>query len=149
MLGTTLLQTATKALRTPVARPCLCRSPLASTSSSSSPSSSSTLARLLSSSAPARHHLLSTSSPAPSRSPFTALHRALSPVSAPTTTVPSAGAAAPTTTSPLGQTRTFKMPRCVKRKTSPVARNGGAGKAARKHSARAAKRRRQRSKKIN
>ncbi|GAA5945749.1 hypothetical protein JCM3775_005837 [Rhodotorula graminis] len=143
MLGTTLLQTATKALRNPVARPCLCRSSLAS--SSSSPS---TLARLISSTAPARHHLLSTPSPAPSRSPFTALHCALSPVSAPTTTVPSAGAAAPTT-SPLGQTRTFKMPRCVKRKTSPVARNGGAGKAARKHSARAAKRRRQRSKKIN
>ncbi|GAA5837860.1 hypothetical protein JCM3766R1_001498 [Sporobolomyces carnicolor] len=47
------------------------------------------------------------------------------------------------------QTRTFKMPSCMKKKSSPVARNSGAGKTARKHSARRAKRRRQRAKKIN
>ncbi|GAA5848560.1 hypothetical protein JCM9279_006604 [Rhodotorula babjevae] len=139
MLGTSLLRHAIKALRTPVARPFLCHSPLAS---SSSPSSSSTLSRLLSSSAPARLHLLSTSTPSRT-SPLVALRRAASPVHLP------APAAAPAPTGPLGQTRTFKMPKCVKRKASPVARNGGAGKAARKHSARAAKRRRQRSKKIN
>ncbi|GAA6018545.1 hypothetical protein JCM11491_006441 [Sporobolomyces phaffii] len=47
------------------------------------------------------------------------------------------------------QTRTFKMPSCMRKKSSPVARNSGAGKTARKHSARRAKRRRQRAKKIN
>jgi len=129
MLGTSLLQHATKALRAPLARPCPCRNLLAS-SSSSSPS----LLRALSSSAPARHHLLSSSTPS-RPSPLVALRRAASPVQLPATAP--APAPAPAPTGPLGQTRTFKMPKCVKRKASPVARNGGAGKAARKHSARA------------
>ncbi|GAA5928129.1 uncharacterized protein JCM15063_003794 [Sporobolomyces koalae] len=47
------------------------------------------------------------------------------------------------------QHRTYKMPSCMKKKASPVSRNSGAGKTARKHSARRAKRRRQRAKKIN
>ncbi|GAA5904515.1 uncharacterized protein JCM6883_006518 [Sporobolomyces salmoneus] len=49
----------------------------------------------------------------------------------------------------LQQTRTFKMPSCMRKKSSPVSRNSGAGKTARKHSARRAKRRRQRAKKLN
>ncbi|GAA5912231.1 hypothetical protein JCM8208_001308 [Rhodotorula glutinis] len=142
MLGTTLLQHATRALRAPLARPCLCRSSLPSSSSSTSslPSSSSTLVRLVSSSAPTRHHLLSSSLPSRTTTTSPFQRAPSSPLLAPG---PTAAA------HPLGQTRTFKMPKCVKRRASPVARNGGAGKAARKHSARAAKRRRQRSKKIN
>lgn len=38
--------------------------------------------------------------------------------------------------SPAGQTRGFKMPRSMRKVASPVARNGGKGKTARKHSAR-------------
>ncbi|GJN89040.1 hypothetical protein Rhopal_002014-T1 [Rhodotorula paludigena] len=50
------------------------------------------------------------------------------------------------------QVRGFKMsviPRRMRKKASPNARNGGAGKTARKHGAKAAKRRRMRIKKIN
>ncbi|BGP39725.1 hypothetical protein JCM10449v2_003676 [Rhodotorula kratochvilovae] len=118
MLGLNLLQSATRALRAPLARPCLCRSAL--------PSSSSPTLRLLSTSAPRPSPWLASTA-----APFL-LQRAATPAAA-----------------PVGQVRTFKMPRCMRKKASPLARNGGAGKAARKHSARAAKRRRQRSKKIN
>ncbi|GAA5874608.1 hypothetical protein JCM3774_004660 [Rhodotorula dairenensis] len=48
-----------------------------------------------------------------------------------------------------GQTRGFKMPRSMRKVSSPVARNTGKGKTARKHSARSAKRRRMRRGKIN
>ncbi|GAA5956259.1 hypothetical protein JCM8115_001670 [Rhodotorula mucilaginosa] len=48
-----------------------------------------------------------------------------------------------------GQTRAFKMPRSMRKVSSPVARNTGKGKTARKHSARSAKRRRMRRGKIN
>ncbi|TNY20017.1 hypothetical protein DMC30DRAFT_417355 [Rhodotorula diobovata] len=101
----------------PLARPCLCRSPFPSPSS----------LRLISSSAPVRSPLLA------STTPSTLLHRATAPI--------------PTAPGPLGQVRGFKTPKSMRRKASPLARNGN--KTARKHSARAAKRRRQRAKKIN
>ncbi|GAA5908663.1 hypothetical protein JCM5296_006004 [Sporobolomyces johnsonii] len=85
--------------------------------------------------APLQPRLFSTSSPV-----LSLLHAAPRPSFA-----PSASPSLP----PSHQVRTFKMPSCMRKKKSPIARNGGAGKTARKHSARAAKRRRQRAKKIN
>ncbi|GAA5826347.1 hypothetical protein JCM3770_000131 [Rhodotorula araucariae] len=123
MLGVSLVQNAARALRASAPRPCLCRTALPSSSSSAFPST----LRLLSSSAPSRPSLLASAS-----APSLLQRLAANPAAV-----------------PVGQVRTFKMPRCMRKKASPLARNGGAGKAARKHSARAAKRRRQRAKKIN
>ncbi|BGP55186.1 hypothetical protein JCM8202_006343 [Rhodotorula sphaerocarpa] len=74
----------------------------------------------------------------------TPLQRLLAARAAPSLLAPTAAA-----TSPAGQTRGFKMPRSMRKVASPVARNGGKGKTARKHSARKAKRARMRRGKIN
>ncbi|BGP07714.1 hypothetical protein OF846_002018 [Rhodotorula toruloides] len=47
------------------------------------------------------------------------------------------------------QVRGYKMPKCMRRKASPLARNGGKGKTARRKGMLKAKRRRMRIKKIN
>ncbi|GAA6027622.1 hypothetical protein JCM8097_007951 [Rhodosporidiobolus ruineniae] len=128
MLG--LLQGATRALRT-ATRPCTCRAP-----------SALPQARLFSSSisSPLRP---STAPASTSTSPILRLLQSQPrPAFAPAPLAPQPPAA-------LGQVRTFKMPACVRKKKSAVARNGGAGKTARKNGARRAKRRRQRINKIN
>ncbi|GAA5982188.1 hypothetical protein JCM10908_004774 [Rhodotorula pacifica] len=115
------LLSSTSRLLASTARPCLCRVALPP---SSSPSSISTSFRSLSTA------LLS---------PQTPLQRLLKVPTA-------ASSAAPAI---AGQTRGFKMPRSMRKVSSPVARNTGKGKTARKHSARSAKRRRMRRGKIN
>ncbi|GAA5819938.1 hypothetical protein JCM10212_001554 [Sporobolomyces blumeae] len=104
----------------------------------------STASRTLVSTACPRVHPIATRSFSP-----WALARPSLVVSVPRLPTPTRSAASGEVLHEQLQVRGYKMPSCMKKKASPIARNGGAGKTARKHSKRGAKRRRQRAKKIN
>ncbi|GAA6007699.1 hypothetical protein JCM10207_004844 [Rhodosporidiobolus poonsookiae] len=123
-----LLQSATRALRaTPTACTCLPSAPLPSLRSLS------TLA------SPLRPH----------SSPVLRLAQSARAGPSPLQGTVPALALAPARPQQATQVRGYKMPACMRKKKSPTARNGGAGKTAMKRGARRAKRRNMRIKKIN